>query len=230
MSKEKRTRKSDEKDGNSKDRASETQTLVLLQQIRKGSVDPKSLSSADRQWLVLFLTVEGQSTAEIAHFLKVSDRTIERDKKAMREENAITKDPKLLEQIVGRLISEAELCIQRIRKFQRDSEASPAAKIDGEHRCFQIFNQFVERLQSLGHLPTATQKIEADLRHSAASSLSLEEIQHEAGRLKQIQETLPDDGTKHIDSAVEANETVTEFEDNSPQQDNNKGENNETAK
>ena len=63
---------------------------------------------------------EGQSTAEIVHLLKVSDRTIERDKKAIREENAISQDPELANIIAGRLVDEAQICIQRIRKFERD--------------------------------------------------------------------------------------------------------------
>jgi len=202
------------------------QTLAILQDIRKGLTDPKSLCPDDRRLLVFFLMIEGQSTAEIAHLLKVSDRTIERDKKALREEIAVTKDPKLLEQIAGGLMSEADICLQRIRKFQRDSNASPDAKMEGEQRCFQIKCNLIEKLQSLGFLPTAAQKIEADLTHRAASTLTLEEIQLEAGRVKQIQENLSADGIKQTDSLIEANETVTEFEDDSPQQDNNKGENN----
>lgn len=229
MSNEKQTSRKDAENSSGKDQGSESQTLSLLQGIKDGSVNPSSICPADRRLLVSFLTFEGQSSAEIAHLLKVSDRTIERDKRALREENAIVKDPKLLEQTVGNLKSEAEVCIQRIRKFQRDKEASPAAKMDGEHRCFQILCALSERLQSLGYLPIATQRIEGDIRHSTASSLSLEEIQHEADRLRHIQETLPHDGTEHSESSVEANETVAEFEDDSPRQDN-KGENHETAK
>ena len=229
MSNEKQTSRTDAENSSGKDQGSESQSLTLLQDIKNGSVDPSSLCPADRRLLVSFLMAVGQSTAEIALSLKTSDRTVERDRKAIREENAITKDPKLVEQIVGRLISEAEVCIQRIRKFQRDNQASPAAKIDAEQRCFQILCQLSERLQSLGYLPIATQRIEADLRHSAASSLSLEQIQDEAGRLRHIQDILPDDGAKHFDSAVEANETEAEFEDDSSRQDN-KGENHETSK
>jgi hypothetical protein len=207
------------------------QTLALLQKIKAGQFKANSIGTAERRLLVCFLMAEGQSTAEIAHLLKVSDKTIERDKKVLREENTITKNPKLLEQIVGGLISEADLCIQRIRKFQRDSNASPAAKMEGEQRCFQIRCNLIERLQSLGFLPTAAQKIEADLTHHAASSFTLEEIQLEAGRLKQIQESLPAEEIKPADSAIEANEIVTEFEDNSTQHNNNKGGNNhETTK
>jgi len=229
MSNEKQTSRKDAENSSGKGQGSESQTLTLLQNIKSGSVNPSSLCPADRRLLVSFLMAQGQSTAEIALLLKTSDRTIERDRKAIRDENAMAKDPKLVEKIAGMLYVEAGRCIQRIRKFQRDSDASPAAKMDGEHRCFQILSELSKRLQSLGFLPTATQRIEADVRHSVDSLSSLEEMQHEIKRLIQIEETLPDDETKQVDSAAEANETVTKFEDDSPQQDN-KGENHETAK
>ncbi|GAI87450.1 unnamed protein product, partial [marine sediment metagenome] len=202
------------------------QTLALLQDIRNGSIDPKSLRPDERRPLVALLMAEGQSTAEIAHVLKASDRIIQLDKRALREENTITKDPKLVKQMVGRLVAEADLCIQRIRKFARGKDTPASVKVDGEHRCFQIFEKTTERLQSLGFLPTAAQKIEADLTHRPAASLTLEEIRLEARRLIQIEKSLPAEEIKQDDSAIEANETVTEFEDNSPQQDNNRGGNN----
>jgi len=202
------------------------QTLALLQGIRNGSIDPKSLRPDERRPLVAFLTAEGQPIAEIGHLFDRSDKTIKRDKEALEKEKSITKNPELVKQMVGRLVAEADLCIQRIRKFQRDRGASPAAKMEGERSCFQIYCDLIEKLQSLRFLPTAAQKIEADLIHRAASSLTLEELILEAERVKKIQESLPADVIKQADSAIEANETVTEFEDNSPQQDNNKGGNN----
>ncbi|MFQ5770925.1 MAG: hypothetical protein ACE5HX_10350 [bacterium] len=205
------------------------QTLALLQDIRNGSIDPKSLRPDERRPLVSLLMAEGQSTAEIAYLLKASDRNIQLDKKALREENTLTKDAALVKQMTGRLVTEADLCIERIRKSARGKDAPASVKVDAEHRCFQIFEKTIERLQSLGFLPTATQKIEADLIHRSASSLTLEEIKLEAERLKQIQESLPADVTKQADSPIEVNETVAEFEDDSPQQDS-KGESHETIK
>ena len=201
-------------------------TLALLQGIRNGSINPRSLCPDERRPLVSLLKDEGQTTAEIAHLFDRSERTIQLDKEALGKEKSITKNPELVKQMAGRLVAGADLCKQRIRKFQRDRGASPAAKMEGERSCFQIDCQLTERMQSLGYLPTAAQKIEADLIHRAASSLTLGEIQLEAGRLKRIQESLPAEETKQADSAIEANETVTEFEDNPPQQDNNKGGNN----
>ena len=205
------------------------QTLALLQKIKNGQINPKSIGKEERRLLVRFLKAEGQPTVEIAHLLKVSDKTIERDIKVLHEESTLTKDPKLLGQMAGRLVTEADLCIQRIRKFARGKDTLASVKVDGEHRCFQIFEKTIERLQSLGFLPTAAQKIEADLTHHAALSLTLEEIKLEAERVKKIQESLPADVIKQADSPIESNETVTEFEDDSPQQ-NNKGESHDTIK
>ena len=199
------------------------QTIALLQKIKDGQFEANSIGKAERKLLVQFLMAEGKSTAEIAHLLNVSDRTIERDKKALQEENTITKDSKLAEQMAGRLDSEAKLCIERIRKFARGKDTPASVKVDAEHRCFQICNNFVERLQSLGFLPTATQKFEADLTHRAASSLTLEGLHLESGRLIKIEKSLL------ADSTIEANETVTEFEDDSHKQDK-KGENHDTIK
>ncbi len=205
------------------------QTLALLQKIKDGQFEANSIEKAERKLLVRFLMAEGKSTAEIAHLLKVSDRTIERDKKTLREEIAITKDPKLVEQMVGMLVYESQLSVQRLRKVQRDKDASAADKIEAERTNNQNRYQLLKMMQSLGYLPTAAQKFEADLTHCAALSLTLDEIQLEAERVKKIQESLPADVIKPVDSVTEANETVTEFEDDSSQQDN-KGENHDTIK
>ena len=205
------------------------QTLALLQKIKDGQFEANSIEKAERKLLVRFLMAEGKSTAEIAHLLKVSDRTIERDKQALREEIAITKNPKLVEQMVGMIVYESELSVQRLRKVQRDNGASAADKIEAERTNNQNRYQLFKMMQSLGYLPTAAQKIEADLIHRAASSLTLEEIRLEAERVKKIQESLLANVIKPVDSVPEANETVTEFEGDSPQKDN-KGESHDTIK
>jgi hypothetical protein len=144
---------------------------------------------------------EGQSTAEIALLLQTSDRTIERDKKAIRENNAIAEDPAFTGIMAGRLVDEAQICIQRIRRIERDTDCPPAAKIEGEKGCFHIVDTLAERLQSMGFLPIAAKKLEADLKHHMDDNpLSLDEIVSEANRLKGIQSALPENKTKKVKS------------------------------
>lgn len=189
----------------------EPQTLTLLERIRKGRLDPKTLCPGERRLLVSFLMAEGQSTAEIAHLLKTSDRTIERDKKAIREGQAIAKDPRLVEQVAGKLMSEAHLCIQRIRKVERDRNATAQAKIEAEHTVFQIFTELVEKLQSLGYLPTAASRIEADLTCQLGDYRDLEDMEREIIRLRGIRKSLSAQTieAEQVAADFEANETVT---------------------
>jgi hypothetical protein len=129
---------------------------------------------------------DGYSTADMAQILKVSDRSIERDKKAIRETNALAADPELVEQMVGRLVCEAELSIQRIRKAARDKNTPQAVKVDAEHRCYQIVSDMITSLQRLGYLPMATARLQADLTHHVGQIPDLPQIEEELQRLKQI--------------------------------------------
>lgn len=162
----------------------ETRTIDLLKRIHSGDVPAESIGFGDRCMLVSYLMSDGYSTAETAQVLKVSDRSVMRYKKALREANAISADPKLTEQMVGRLLGEYELCIQRIRRAARDKKAGPAVKIDAEYRCFLIVSELTQRMQGLGYLPTACQRIEADLVHHLGELPEFEDLKLEVVRIK----------------------------------------------
>ncbi len=177
-------------------------TLVLLEEIKDGTVDPKSIRPVDRRQLVAFLMGDGYSTPEIARIFKVTDRTVERDKKEIREGNAIPPNPRLVEEMVGRLIGETDRCTQRIRKASKDREASQAVKVDAEHRCHQILIEMVGALQRLGYLPTAAQKVDANLNHHLDQLPDLEAMRLEAKRLELIARQAPPD-SKETDQIVQ---------------------------
>jgi len=161
-------------------------TVSLLQKIQAGTVDPKCIRPAERHLIVSYLMADGYSTADMAQILKVSDRSIERDKKAIRETNALAASPELVEQMVGRLYREAELSIQRIRKATRDKTTPQAVKVDAEHRCYQIRSDMTASMRHLGYLPTATSKLQADFTHNIGQIPDFAQIQAEVQRLRQI--------------------------------------------
>ena len=164
----------------------DTRTVALLRKIESRAISPDCISLADRRQLVAFLVADGYSTAEMAQILQVADRTVERDKKIIREANAIVRDPKLVEQMVGRLVGEAELSVQRIRKAVRDKKVSPAIRVDAEQRCYQIISDLIQSLQRVGYLPTAAQKVEADLTHHVGEVPDFGTMQAEVRRIRQI--------------------------------------------
>lgn len=161
-------------------------TLSLLQKVQAGTVDPKCIRPAERRLIVSYLMADGYATADMAQILKISDRSIERDKKAIREANALAATPELVEQMVGRLRCEAELSIQRIRKAARDKNTPSAVKVDAEHRCYQIVSDMTASMRHLGYLPTATSKLQADFTHNIGQIPDFLQMQTEVQRLKQI--------------------------------------------
>ncbi len=167
-------------------RDTEERTLSLLQKIQAGTVDPKCIRPAERRLIVSYLMADGYSTADMAQILKVSDRSIERDKKAIRETNALAADPELVEQMVGRLVCEAELSIQRIRKTARDKNTAQAVRIEAEHRCYQIVSNMIVSLQRLGYLPIAAPRLQADFTHNIGQIPDFAQMQAEVQRLRQI--------------------------------------------
>ena len=174
-------KKAQPSDGDSGER-----TLSLMQKIQAGTVDPKCIRPAERRLIVSYLMADGYSTAEMAQILKVSDRSIERDKKAIREANILAASPELVEQMVGRLVCEAELSIQRIRKAARDKKTPPTVRIDAEHRCYQIVSDMIASMRHLGHLPTATSKLQADFTHNIGQLPDIADMRAEVQRLRQI--------------------------------------------
>ncbi len=166
--------------------------MELLAKVKAGTLPADLIAPGDRQLLVAVLLADGFSTAEIAEVLKFSDRTIERDRRAIREGMAVPKDPKLVEQMVGKLIAEAELSTQRIRRTARERDVDASVKIDAQHRCFEIHRELMQFLQRVGYLPTASQKVEADLTHHLGELPSFDEMRLEVDRIKAVSGGAPD--------------------------------------
>ncbi len=160
--------------------------LARLKQIQAGQLDPTTLDKDQRYAVVVVLAQDGYSTAQIASILQVSERTIERDRRAWREDIALAADPKLVGQMVGRLYSEAELSVQRIRSSTRDKDTPAGVRVDGEHRCYQIWSDLLQRMQSVGHLPTAAQRLQSEHVLHVDGPPALGQLAEEATRLMDI--------------------------------------------
>lgn len=165
-------------------------SLELLAKVRSGVLKGNMLGLPERQSLVSLLAGDGLSGPEIAQILQVSDRTVERDRREIRERYAVPRDPRLVDQMVGRLIAEAELSMQRIRRTAREKDIDPSVKIDAEHRCFLIAVAMIDRLQKLGYLPTAATRVQADLTHSMQELPSVEDLQAQVETLQALSQSM----------------------------------------
>jgi transposase len=139
--------------------------LSLLQDIKDGHLDPKTLTVELRQRCVEILLFENYAEHSIAQILGRSEKTIKRDLKDIYERNALSPDINLAKQIIGDMVMKARAHHSRLLQLARSKDGSIAEKIQAEFSAWRVINEMVERLQSLGYLPLRPQEIVGDLFH-----------------------------------------------------------------
>lgn len=161
--------------------------LAVLRDIQAGTLHASNLAVVDRQRCVEHMSIEGYSTAEIAEVMKVAERTIIRDRKAIRAANALRTDPNFVAETIGTLVKHAEASIARLRRIARERDTPPAVKVDAERVGWEVARDLVQSLQRLGYLPTAAHEIRGELTHRVDDQLpSLDELAAELARIEGI--------------------------------------------
>jgi DNA-binding CsgD family transcriptional regulator len=146
----------------------------LVRGITKGSVTFNLLHMSDRRAIVEHLSLfESYTADDIADILNIDVRTVYRHREAIKETNALERDPEMVKQFVGRLIKTAEACITRTRRALREAGTKAAVKIDGERYIWQITDELGERLQSLGYLPDARHESKTDVERQLDKPIDL---------------------------------------------------------
>jgi hypothetical protein len=162
--------------------------LSLIKDLQAGRLAGAALAAPDRRRVVEHLALEGYSVPEVAEILKISERTVARDRAAARADHALSPSPELIRESAGTLMRQAEAGIGRLRKLGRDRDVPPAVKVQAEMAAWAISKDVVTKLQSLGYLPTAATRIEAtlDARIETDQAPSYDELQQELDRLERI--------------------------------------------
>ncbi|MEQ9617519.1 MAG: hypothetical protein RLN60_05735 [Phycisphaerales bacterium] len=164
----------------------ERNVLDLIADLKSGVVPGNTLDKPVRQSVVGYLASEGASTAEISRLIGKTDRTIRRDLEEVRAANALMVDPEFAGRIAGEILIEARTSIARIRRTTRDKDAPHAARIDGERAVVEIYGTMISKLQSLGYLPLATPRIQADVTHQLGEMLGYDELREEIDRIATV--------------------------------------------
>lgn len=104
-------------------------------------------------------------------------------------------------------------------RIARSSEGSLEDRINAERLAWEIQNQTVERLQSLGYLPSAPQKIVGDIYHHEeieGEEKTLTELKEELSLLEKI---VTDNGTLDDATKIKINSLKLRIEEASIAQD-----------
>lgn len=147
-----------------------------IQQIREGRFDPKTLSKINRQACVEVLFLEGYQEASLAYLFKVVDRTIRRDKEDIRRKNALENNPERVKELIGELLQKARNHHASLKRLSSTQGASVSERAQAEFASWRVEKEVIEKLQSLGYLPSKDAKI---------ISYPLEEIKKDRVKIKE---------------------------------------------
>ncbi|HOW43508.1 MAG TPA: hypothetical protein PLF03_07560 [Candidatus Omnitrophota bacterium] len=153
--------------------------IQLLQEINSGTIDPTGLDKSTRQRCIDFLDLEGYVHAHIAQIMKCSEKTVYRDIKEIKKNNELSPDISFAKSFVGDVVKKAINHHSSLVRMARAKELSASEKILAESAAWKILKELVEKLQSLGYLPSRPQEIVGDIFHHMGENNeeSLAEIQ-----------------------------------------------------
>jgi hypothetical protein len=169
--------------------------LSLIQQIKDGTLNPKTLSKEIRQRCVELLTSEGYTEAQIAQIIMRSEKTVSRDLADIRARNAIAPDINQAKQIIGDMFQKAMVHHKHLMRLARNPEATNGEKTQSEFLAWRVLKEVVEKMQTLGYLPLKPQEIVEDIFHHVADGDEERGIVEAKSMLNEIERATKEAGT-----------------------------------
>lgn len=193
--------------------------LSLLQQLKEGLVEPKSIDKDTRRQLAEVLYSESYTIYQIAQVFKCSEKTIQRDLNDIRRKNALTPSVDFAKEIIGEMLSRARQHCSSLARLSKNPNASTQEKILAEISGWKVFKDLIERFQSLGYLPLKPQQVSGDIYHHMLNEEGGESLDEVKKMLTEIESVAKEAGTytpelnedlKLLSGRIEKSEVATE--------------------
>lgn len=158
--------------------------ISLVKAIQGGQIEAKSLPKEHRQICVDYLTNEGYSSGEISEILKVSPRTIRRDRERIRQDNAVNLDADFTGRHVGLLTQRSQHAIENLIRVSKEKGCPHFVKVKAIKETWLITRGLAQLLQSVGYLPNRTLPISSKLTDETYELPDLEDLTSQLATLK----------------------------------------------
>lgn len=192
----------------------------ILQAIKSGALDAKSLKREQRQACVEVLQLEGYQVSSMADLLGRSEKTIKRDLEDIWQKNSRMPTPKIILSEITEMIHKGKVQQAHLMRLSRSKDIPPKQRIEAERSAWQIGNEMAERLQALGFLPTKSQEVIGKFyHHSVDSGLTVDELTKKVIELTNIakEEKIYDQNIQkriqHIKEKIKRLEVKKEIDD-----------------
>jgi transposase-like protein len=179
----------------------ETPVIKIMQGIQSGATDPKSLDKQTRQRCVEFCLSEGYQVSQMAQLFNRPERTIYRDLDEIKQRHALAPSLDFAKATVGEMVMKARIAHSQLARTARSKEASPEVRISAEYLSWKVFKELIEKLQTLGYLPSSPQEIVGDFFHHMAEGEGEKNIIEVKNMLLEVEQSAKEAGT--FDSKTE---------------------------
>ena len=105
-----------------------------------------------RQQCVGHLTLEGFTSGEIAQLMRISERTVRRDRAAVRQTDALAPARSLGDELLGEFQRLTLASVQRLTRLARDPEAPHYARMWAEESIVRIYQRFIDTAHRLRYI------------------------------------------------------------------------------
>lgn len=132
----------------------------LIEQVHAGAIDPADVSADDRQRCVAHLTRAGLTAEHIAALFHVNERTVQRDRTAIRRAEAIAPTLSLGDEFLGEFYSELRQCNQNLARLTSDDNQPLHARIWAEEARVRNYKRFLDVADRLGYLEGGKRRLD----------------------------------------------------------------------
>jgi hypothetical protein len=141
-------------------------TLQWLRMVHTGEVVPSDIPPEVRRECIEQLTLQGFSAADIAEMFHISERTVRREREAVRNESTIAPDLQLGDRLLGEYERWTLASLQRLARLAHDASAPAYARLWAEEALSRNYQRLIQTADKLGYIEHGDKR-RTDLRLAA---------------------------------------------------------------
>jgi len=133
--------------------------VELLRNLSVGAIDPETLPIETRRRCVEHLTHQAFTNDEIAELMRVTERTIQRDRAALRKETRLEPDRRLGDELLGEYERIVSACVARLTRLARDPSVHPYARLWADEAMSKTYARFIDAAYRLNYFESGRERL-----------------------------------------------------------------------
>lgn len=152
---------------------------VVIRDISNGLRKAEDLDMRTRQECVVSLSHDGFSNEDIACVLRVSERTVRRDRSAARKADALKPDCELGDEILGEFQGYVMSSIRRLSRMCNDPTTPPAVRVRADEAIARIYQRFAEMVRRYSYAQDGAERLAQQMEQQRPQEVLPENASYE---------------------------------------------------